>query len=79
MAKAFDFEALKVGKGNAQSKIQVSVDWESGEWTASGNFNDLSDASPNERGNLVDFTSEKQGALRLNIMQMAILNPKKKV
>ncbi len=79
MAKTFDFEALKVGKGSTQSKIQVSVDWESGEWTASGNFNDLSDASPNERGNLVDFTSEKQGALRLNIMQMAILNPKKKV
>ena len=76
---SFNFDALKVGGGRKESKIKVKVDWATGEWTASGNFKDLKDATPNENGTIDDFSSETQGALRLNIMQMAILNPKKNV
>jgi hypothetical protein len=79
MANKFDFDVLKEGKASSQSNIILDVDWDTGEWTASGNLNDLAKATPNENGNLVDFQTTKQGALRINIMQMAILNPKKKV
>jgi hypothetical protein len=79
MANLFNFEDLKVGKGSTASNIILDIDWETGEWTASGSLQDLKHATKNENGNLVDFKSEKQGALRINIMQMAILNPKKKV